>query len=211
MEINKAEVFGEAMVRSLEDMAADYQELADGLHRLAADVPRIGQQRGLSRITAPDIALDAVRRINRGSLSLTSLVKAAAEYEKHVTGGRAMTTGRSELVWFYGPTAADPDPGKRWHTGCGGVVLAFDGGNICGKCDQQANDDEVVTEHAVAFKSGDMKIRCDAPEVEEVSPLAQWIVHKQRYGEKVYRRRVIVVDDWEEVPPADSAGLEVEP
>lgn len=69
-----------------------------------------------------------------------------------------------------------------------------------------------ITEHATAFKSGDMKIRCDDPEVEEVYPLARWIVHQQRYGGRVYRRRVIVVDDWEEVPTAEaeSGGLEVE-
>lgn len=37
------------------------------------------------------------------------------------------------------------------------------------------------------------------PEIERIYPLAEWIVHTQ-LGGKVYRRRVIVVDDWEEVP-----------
>lgn len=86
MKIDKAAAYGKVMADALKDIAADYQEMADGLRCLADDVPQIGQQRGLSTLTATDIAVDAIRRINRDSLSLTVLVKAAADYERHVGG-----------------------------------------------------------------------------------------------------------------------------
>lgn len=38
----------------------------------------------------------------------------------------------SGLNWHYGPTAADPEPGKMWHYGCGQEVLIIDDGLICG-------------------------------------------------------------------------------
>ena len=38
------------------------------------------------------------------------------------------------LDWFYGPTAEDPEPSKKWHRGCGGEVLGFKEGLICSKC-----------------------------------------------------------------------------
>jgi hypothetical protein len=86
MKIDKAEAFGEVIASALNDMAADYREMADGLRRLALLVPEIGQQQGLSTLTATDIVLDALRRTNRGSLSLTVLVRAAADYERNVSG-----------------------------------------------------------------------------------------------------------------------------
>ena len=42
------------------------------------------------------------------------------------------------LQWHYGPTATDPEPGKKWHTGCGGEVMFIDGAEICGKCHMQS-------------------------------------------------------------------------
>lgn len=53
------------------------------------------------------------------------------------------------LEWHYGPTAADSDAGKMWHTGCGGEILAFDEGLICLKCGEQ--DDGSAT-HAIESK-----------------------------------------------------------
>lgn len=60
--------------------------------------------------------------------------------------------------------------------------------------------DEIVTEHAEQYTSGAMLVRNPAPQVERVYPLAQWIVDQQDHGGKVYRRRIVVVDDWTEVP-----------
>lgn len=86
MKIDKAEVYGNVIARALNDMAADYREMADGLRRLAHVVPQIGEQQGLSTLTATDIVMDALRLVNRGSLSLTVLVRAAAEYEQNAAG-----------------------------------------------------------------------------------------------------------------------------
>jgi hypothetical protein len=56
-----------------------------------------------------------------------------------------------------------------------------------------------ITEHAIQMSGGGMHVRCDEPEIEEIYPLAEWIPHQQRFGGKVYRRRIIVVEDWAEV------------
>jgi hypothetical protein len=59
-----------------------------------------------------------------------------------------------------------------------------------------------VVEHAIEMSGGSMAVRPGDPELEQVYPLAQWIPHKQEFGGKVYRRRIIVVEDWTEVPRA---------
>lgn len=46
-----------------------------------------------------------------------------------------------------------------------------------------------------------MAVRPNDPEVEQVYPLTEWITHKQRDGGRVYQRRIIIVEDWIEVPP----------
>lgn len=50
---------------------------------------------------------------------------------------RADPIDLAETDWFYGPTDADPDPGKRWHVGCGGEIWTFDGGLVCRVCGVQ--------------------------------------------------------------------------
>ena len=64
---------------------------------------------------------------------------------------------------------------------------------------------EPVTEHAQLMSGGGYHVRNSEPYIEEVYPLEQWIKAGQRFGGHVYRRRVIVVEDWEEVPVNDSA------
>lgn len=55
-----------------------------------------------------------------------------------------------------------------------------------------------VVEHAEQYTSGAMLVRY--PEIEHVYPLAEWITDQQRHGGRIFKRRVIVVDDWTEVP-----------
>lgn len=50
---------------------------------------------------------------------------------------RVVGTATMPQEWSYGPNAFDPDPGKRWHIGCGGEVLIIDGVDICGDCQYQ--------------------------------------------------------------------------
>jgi hypothetical protein len=60
---------------------------------------------------------------------------------------------------------------------------------------------EVVTEHANLMSGGGCHVWNTEPYIEEIYPLALRIGHGQRFGGKVYRRRVIVVEDWAEVAP----------
>lgn len=57
-----------------------------------------------------------------------------------------------------------------------------------------------LVEHATQMSGGGMHVRAEAPGLERVFPLAQWIAAKQGDGGKVYRRVVRVVKDWVEVP-----------
>jgi hypothetical protein len=116
-------------------------------------------------------------------------------------------------------------PGVGWMTGCGGngkppadgppaaatpgqaaavadlAVLADTvnrlGGHLATLRD---HDGEVVTEYATGMSGGGMNVRPDDPEIERAYPLDVWIEHRQRDGGRVYQRRIVVIDDWEEVP-----------
>lgn len=59
---------------------------------------------------------------------------------------------------------------------------------------------EPITEHGVQMAGGGMQVRPDDPEAEEAYPLERWIPNQQRFGGKVYARKIIVVEDWHEVP-----------
>lgn len=63
-----------------------------------------------------------------------------------------------------------------------------------------ATEQPIVVEHAIGMSGGSMQVRPNDPEIERIYPLAKWIPDHQRHGGKVYTRRVIVVDDWTEVP-----------
>lgn len=57
---------------------------------------------------------------------------------------------------------------------------------------------ETVVEHGLLMSGGGVHVRPDG--IEHVYPLADWIEAHQRLGSHVMRRRVIVVEDWNEVP-----------
>lgn len=57
---------------------------------------------------------------------------------------------------------------------------------------------EILVEHAVLMAGGDMCVRNTDPLIERVYPLALWIEGRQRSA-RVFRRRVVVVEDWVEV------------
>jgi hypothetical protein len=56
-----------------------------------------------------------------------------------------------------------------------------------------------TVEYAIEMSSGAMQVRNDHPEIERIFPLVDWIKSEQRFGGRVYRRTVIVVEDREEV------------
>jgi len=58
---------------------------------------------------------------------------------------------------------------------------------------------EPVTEHGILMSDGGFHVRNPAPEIERIFPAAEWIQHLIRSGAHVYRRRVIVVEEWIEI------------
>jgi hypothetical protein len=57
-----------------------------------------------------------------------------------------------------------------------------------------------VVEHGIHMAGGGKLVRFEAPEIERIFPLADWIKANQAGGGKVSTRTVIVVEDWREVP-----------
>lgn len=61
-----------------------------------------------------------------------------------------------------------------------------------------------VTEYGVLMSGGGYRLLDDSPEVERVAPLAARIGAEIRgNGNHVFRRRVIVIEDWAEVTGPD--------
>jgi hypothetical protein len=57
---------------------------------------------------------------------------------------------------------------------------------------------EVVAEYGEQLSGGGWQTWNTAPHIEKIYPLAQKIEAHRRHG-KVYRRRIVVVEDWAEV------------
>ena len=49
------------------------------------------------------------------------------------------------------------------------------------------------------MSGGGFQIRSDSPAVERIYPVAEWVNGEIRTGGHVFRRRVVVVEDWEEL------------
>ena len=85
--------------------------------------------------------------------------------------------------------------------GSGRVGAVASGGRRGGDgSDARPDGGEVVTEHAVRMTDGSMCVRNQHPAVARIWPLSMWIRSQIEVNRtRVYRRRVIVVDDWVEV------------
>jgi len=60
--------------------------------------------------------------------------------------------------------------------------------------------DEPMTEYALGMAGGDMTVRSPRPDhLERRYPVAKWIRNEQQNGGKIYRRRIVVIEDWAEV------------
>lgn len=62
--------------------------------------------------------------------------------------------------------------------------------------------EETITEHAQLYAGGSMLVWPDHPELLRIFPLEERIQAGQRGGGRVFRRTVIVVEDWTEVLPS---------
>jgi hypothetical protein len=78
-----------------------------------------------------------------------------------------------------------PDPHSMWRTIALRVVDAALG--------------VVVAEYGVRMTGGEHRTLTTTPRLEGIYPLADRIKAERRDHGKVYRRRIVVVDDWEEV------------
>jgi hypothetical protein len=56
-----------------------------------------------------------------------------------------------------------------------------------------------VTEYGIIMSGGGFQVRNPDPLIERIYPVAQWIAHERENTHKVYRRRVRVIEDWQEV------------
>jgi hypothetical protein len=63
-----------------------------------------------------------------------------------------------------------------------------------------------VTEYGLRMSDGGFQVRSASPEVEKIYPTADWVAGQMRTGGHVYRRRVIVVGDWEEITELPAHG-----
>lgn len=80
----------------------------------------------------------------------------------------------------------EPDPGSRWRTVALRVV---DGGTPC---------ESIRTEYGTRLSTGGYMTWNTEPYIERVAPLAERIEAELANG-KVFRRRIILVEDWAEV------------
>jgi hypothetical protein len=56
----------------------------------------------------------------------------------------------------------------------------------------------MMIEHAILMSDGSMQVRPDDLEIDEIYPLDKWIKNQKRFH-RVYRREIVVVEDWTEV------------
>ena len=65
-------------------------------------------------------------------------------------------------------------------------------------------DGEEVTEYVVRTVDGELEIRSTRDENPQY-PAARWARDQQALGSRVQRRRIIVLDDWADLPPGMSS------
>lgn len=104
------------------------------------------------------------------------------------------------IYWGDGTsTRSDPTRSESVSLGRDAVSYSFPGD---GEPPQSASAEivtGVVTEYGTRYKSGEHQVWNTAPIFGKAYPLAEMIAERVSNGGKVYRRRLIVVDDWAEV------------
>ena len=61
-----------------------------------------------------------------------------------------------------------------------------------------------LVEHGLLMSGGGFHVRDTDPEIEKIFPLAEWIAHQTRTGGHVYRRQIVVLQDWHEITEAEA-------
>lgn len=139
---------GEPLRDNLDTM---YERLDNLISNLFEPLREVGQHYGVKAADHVDKqrfaehVLLAVRKADKALAAaadpeMARLIREAeaVEQEKAVRETDLIrVTPRMSQEWSYGPTAYDSDSGKRWHTGCGGEVLTFDGVDSCMDCEYE--------------------------------------------------------------------------
>ena len=82
--LNPATLYGQEIADALNDAVDRYQQIADKLCALAEGTPKIGQKQGRGTVTATEFAAEAAAITQRWTPSLARVIRAAANYERHV-------------------------------------------------------------------------------------------------------------------------------
>ena len=127
-------------------------------------------------------ALDAMR----GDLSRAAVLRGALGREKEIPDGFPADGPHWYSRWLIMAGMLDEEAAQR-------IALHA-------RIRELEKGEGAITEHGQLYSGGGYLTRNPAPEIERIFPLADWIRAGQDNGGKVWRRRIIVVDDWEEVP-----------
>lgn len=89
-------------------------------------------------------------------------------------------------------------------SGCHPEVKPWPHSMIWGNCIHAVRrysgaDPVIVEEYGHLMSGGGVQAWPDAPEILAIYPLAKRIEHGKRNGGRVLRRRIIVIDEWEEI------------
>src|ERR1700691_2338427 len=86
---------------------------------------------------------------------------------------------------------------------CGQRPRMTGAGSLCETCWRTAP----LAEHATEYAGGSMLVWNESPCVTRIYPTAEKIQHELAIGAKVWRRQILVVEDWTEITlPASGAG-----
>lgn len=56
-----------------------------------------------------------------------------------------------------------------------------------------------TVEHAQQFAGGSMLVRNPHPDIERIYPVTDWVRDERKNGGRIYRRRIVVLEDWTEI------------
>jgi hypothetical protein len=147
--------------------------------------------------------------------AVTAARRMAAEYARDPedVGDAALTVGMRQDGWVlylpYGPEGDCVRVLKRQmaeetREADGGDTMAGGGGEVKSSLSDDLENPGRV-EYGLLMSGGGFHVRSESPAVERIYPAQDWMKAEVRSGGHVYRRRIVVAEDWEEwIIPRDS-------
>lgn len=98
----------------------------------------------------------------------------------------------------------DPSDFSRCGCHCGPDTKPWPHTMVSGNCGNAVRRTDgprpvLVDEYGHLMSGGGVHVWPDDPEILDVYPLEKRIEHGKRHGGRVLRRRIIIVDEWEEI------------